>query len=297
MNTDSLDWSTWHSLHPGPRLIVTGAVHGIETCGMTAILRLREAFASGQRQLRRGRLTLVPVCNPLALRLGRREGESDLNRRIRVHRAPETNEQRIANVLAPLLLEHDLLLDLHSFQSPGQAFAVIGPDAPFEAAAQETELARHVGVERCVEGGPIATARPALPEEGASTCKFMRAHGRPGITVECGQHDDAEAPEIAYRAIENTLAWLGLIEAPPPPPRQPLALRFAETILRRAEGDHFTRPWQSFDAVRAGEPVGEFADGETLRAPRDGYLVFPDPLAAPGAEWLYFADATPRFAR
>lgn len=291
-----LSWQTWRSLNPGPRLMVTGAVHGVETCGERAIRRLQSELADGMHPLQRGQLTLLPICNPLAFRLGRREGEGDLNRKLKLRSHPASFEEHVANVLCPLLLEHDILLDLHSFQSPGQAFVVLGPAAPFVKSHEEVELARHLGVSRFVEGSPIHAVLPVPPEDGTSTAIFMRANGRYGVTLECGQHDDPAAPEIAYRAILNALALYQLIEAPAPAPvAAPVAVRFRQTILRRGEADRFSRAWQSFDAVEAGELVGTFGDGEELRAERDAYLLFPDPLARPGTEWIYFADAGERF--
>ncbi|XLM20406.1 succinylglutamate desuccinylase/aspartoacylase family protein, partial [Chromobacterium piscinae] len=62
-----------------------------------------------------GRLTLVPVANPLAYRLGQRGGERNLNRNLAPNPSPQDYEDHVANWLCPLLAEHDVLLDLHSF--------------------------------------------------------------------------------------------------------------------------------------------------------------------------------------
>ena len=47
------------------------------------------------------------------------------------------------------------------------------------------------------------------------------------ITLECGQHDDPNAPEIGYRAILNAMAHLAMIEAPRPEPRTDIEVRLA----------------------------------------------------------------------
>ena len=36
----------------------------------------------------------------------------------------------------------------------------------------------------------------------------MRSIGGSALTLECGQHEDPAAPDVAYRAIVNTLAHL-----------------------------------------------------------------------------------------
>ena len=66
--------------------MVLGGVHGDETCGTVGIERVVAELDAGALQLLRGQLTMVPVANPLARRLGRREGERNLNRLFRPSR-------------------------------------------------------------------------------------------------------------------------------------------------------------------------------------------------------------------
>ena len=143
---------------PGPRLIVTGAVHGNEVCGTQAIRRIAEEFDRGELVLQRGLLTLVPVCNPLAYALQRRHGDRNLNRALGPTDSPREYEDQLANWLCPLLASHDVLLDLHSFQGGGQAFVMVGPrnnDGPIEPfvhADAEEALVRCLGVQRAASG-------------------------------------------------------------------------------------------------------------------------------------------------
>jgi succinylglutamate desuccinylase len=58
---------------------------------------------------------------------------------------------------------------------------------------------------------------------------------------------------------------------------------------REHAGDSFTREWRSFDAVKAGELIGMRQSGEKVKAPHDGFVVFPNPRAEPGQEWFYMA--------
>ncbi|HEY1090637.1 MAG TPA: succinylglutamate desuccinylase/aspartoacylase family protein, partial [Burkholderiaceae bacterium] len=114
-------------LQTGPKLLVSAAVHGNEICGIAAIQRVIEEFDNGVLMLKKGTLTLLPTVNPLAHRLGRREGERNLNRNMRVNPIPQDFEDRISNQLCPWLAWADVLLDLHSFNNPGPAFAMLGP--------------------------------------------------------------------------------------------------------------------------------------------------------------------------
>lgn len=299
-------------LAPGPRLIVLGAVHGNEICGTRAIERVRGELDAGRWQLRRGTLSLVPVANPLAYANGTRNGQRNLNRRLLPTDTPREFEDHLANRLCPWLAAHDVLLDLHSFRGPGEPFVLRGPAdndgplEPFAHAAAEARLAEHLGPRRIVEGWMTVYAEGAarrrargLTDEadvsyGIGTTEYMRSQGGYGVTLECGQHEDPAAPEVAYRAIRQTVGLLGLADLPDfepvPASRAFERLRLATVVDRDHAGDRFVRPWASFDALRAGEPVAERADGSLWCAPRDGRIVFPDTSARPGHEWFYFAE-------
>ncbi len=296
-------------LLPGPRLIVLGGVHGNEVCGPIAIRRVLAEFERGERVVRRGLLTFVPLANPLAAQQGSREGERNLNRRLAPSADPQDYEDHVANVLCPWLAAHDVLLDLHSFHTAGRPFAMIGPPdnpgplEPFAHADAETRLAMHLGPTRLVEGwldtyargverrrARGASAFEADPGYGIGTTEYMRSCGGYGITLECGQHEDPEAPEVAYRAIGQALAVLGLTgDVPQPPASEFQLLTLTDVTDRLHPGDRFAREWSSFDAVRSGEPIGIRHDGTVLHAPGDGHVVFPNPRSEPGQEWFYFA--------
>ncbi|WP_436178356.1 hypothetical protein [Acidovorax sp. LjRoot66] len=67
------------------------------------------------------------MTNPYAYQQRTRQGDRNLNRNLRVGAQPADYEDQIANVLCPLLDAHDVLLDLHSFHTPGQPFTMVGP--------------------------------------------------------------------------------------------------------------------------------------------------------------------------
>ncbi len=304
------------ALRPGPRLIVTGAVHGNETAGTKGIRRVIDEIERGEIDIVRGTVTFVPVCNPLAYNQQRRMGERNLNRRLQPSATPQDFEDRIANVLCPLLAEHEVLLDLHSFRSPGEPFVMRGPAdnegslEPFAHAKAEAALAAHLGVRRVVEGWMSAYAEGLArrkargltpggvhedPSYGVGTTEWMRSQGGYGVTLECGQHDDPHGSEVAYHAIRQTLALLRLADLPLAAPAQPFeCLRLAEVIDRHAEGDRFAKPWTSFDPLAAGELIAVRADGTEVRAPEAGYIVFPEVGALPWHEWFYWAQVSGR---
>jgi len=307
-------------LQQGPRLIITGAVHGNETCGTKAILKVMGEIDSGALHVKAGSVTFVPVTNPLAYQLNQRSGERNLNRNLFPNDAPQDFEDQIANWLCPLLAQHEVLLDLHSFNAQSQPFVMVGPRnnegtlQPFKHAEKERALARRLGVRRFVDGW-LATYGQGVQRRmksgdasqlqlvlryGMGTTEYMRSTGGYALTLECGQHADPAAPDVAYKAIMNTLAFLGVIEAPQP---EPIALEEMEALSMVAvydkldAGDKFVRTWASFDTVAKGDQIGTRADGTPVTAEFDGKILFPDVNAAPNAEWYYLTRANTEFER
>jgi predicted deacylase len=307
------------SPQPGARLVVLGAVHGDETCGTRAIERVVAELDAKTLTLVKGRVTFVPVTNPLAYAEKRRAGDRNLNRKLQPTPDPREYEDHVANWLCPLLAEHEVLLDLHSFRAPGVPFVFIGPRdnsgplEPFARAACEEALALRLGVGRVVDGWlatyAAGTARrrelAAYPDAvldldpayGIGTTEYMRSVGGSAVTLECGQHEDPRAPDVAYTAIVNTLAHLGLIDAADPAPAPRIeSLSLCEVVDRTSGGDAFVKPWRSFDAVGAGERIGTRGDGTPVVAPFDGVVVFPNADAQVGQEWFYLARPSDRCA-
>lgn len=304
----------------GPRLIVTGAVHGNETCGTKAILRVMEEIDRGSLVVRNGSVTFVPITNPLAYQLARRSGDRNLNRNLFPKDAPQDFEDQIANWLCPLLAQHDVLLDLHSFNAQSQPFVMVGPRnndgslQPFKHAQQERALARRLGVHRFVDGwlatygqgvqrrmrGSAAAELETVLRYGVGTTEFMRTTGGYALTLECGQHADPAAPDVAYRAIMNTLAFLKVIDAPAPEPVPLESMEYLSMVVvhdRLDPADQFSRTWSSFEPLAKGDLIGTRADGTPVTAEFDGKILFPDVNAAPNNEWYYMTRAGSDFER
>ncbi len=309
---------TFTSPNPGKKLIVLGAVHGSEKCGTVAIRRALAEFETGAHSLARGVVTFVPITNPKAYAQNTRNGDRNLNRRLRPEAVPKEFEDHVANWLCPLLKQHDVLLDLHSFQAEGQAFATLGPEnnqdalEPFRWATEEMALIQRLGVSRAVDGWLSTyavgverrreTRRSEVgsndldPQYGVGTTEYMRSQGGYAITLECGQHSDPAAPDVGYRAILNTLAHLRLIDEPDPQPNTKMeGLRLHQVIDKVHVDDAFARSWKSFDPLMKGELIGTRNNGEQFFAQENGWIVFPNAAAAAGTEWFYLATANPRF--
>ncbi|QNA88825.1 succinylglutamate desuccinylase [Massilia sp. Dwa41.01b] len=307
-------------LGEGPSVIIMGATHGNEICGVEAIRRVMAQLDSGELRIVAGSLTFVPIVNPLAYARNERNGDRNLNRNLFPKDAPQDFEDRIANWLCPLLAQHDVLLDLHSFNAAkGEPFVMVGPlnnDGPLEPfahAEKERALARRPGVRRFVTGwmaaygggvqrrtrGDAAELETVL-RYGVGTTEYMRTTGGYALTLECGQHLDPQAPEVAYRAIMNTLAHLKLIDAPDPEPLpfdEMEALQMVVVHDKLHADDAFVKPWASFDPVEEGEQIGTRADGTPVLAEFSGRILFPDARARANSEWYYLTRPNPQFGR
>lgn len=303
-----------HGLQAGPKLLVLGAVHGNESCGPKAIARIVEDCRAGRLLIARGEVTFVPVTNPKAYRQNTREGDRNLNRDLRERLQPVDNEDRIGRRLCALLREHEVLLDVHSFRGEGEPFVFFGPEdntGPLELfrhGAAELSLASCLGVPVAIHGWldnyvQIIAARerlnlpPLSVTEGFGTTEFMRFAGGYGVTLECGQHDDPASVETGYAAIRNTLAHLGLIDAPAPAPALACVIQMTEVVICEAEGDRVAQGWKTGDRVPAGALLATRADGTAVTAPSDGFVIFPSATAKPGEPICHFGVASPRRPR
>lgn len=307
-------------LGQGPRVIIMGATHGNEVCGTKAIRRVMEEIDSGKLHIANGSVTFVPIVNPLAYAKNTRSGDRNLNRNLFPKEHPQDFEDQIANWLCPLLAQHDVLLDLHSFNAKtGEPFVMVGPVnndgplEPFKHADKERALARRLGVRRFVSGwmaaygggvqrrsrGNAAELETVL-RYGVGTTEYMRTTGGYALTLECGQHEDPAAPEVAYRAIVNTLTFLKLIDAPEPAPvpfEEMEALQMVVVHDKLDAKDEFIRSWASFDPVAEGEQIGTRADGTPVVAEFAGRILFPDTNAGANQEWYYMTRPNPDFGR
>ena len=302
---------------PGPKFVITGAVHGNETCGTVAINRVLEDIDVQRLRIVSGCVTFVPITNPLAYANGERTGDRNLNRNLYPIASPVDFEDHVANWLCPLLAQHDVLLDLHSTRAMNPAFAMLGPVnnngalQPFAHYEKERAMAAHLGVHRFVDGWLDTYAlgverRRTLAEAtgtslnplntdsryGVGTTEYMRSVGGYAITLECGQHDDPRSPEVGYQAILNTLAFLGISDGQRPTAVDEIEhLHMVDVIDKHAVGDTFSREWASFNKLAKGDLIGTRADGTALQAQTDGYILFPDAKSLPGNEWYYLAQA------
>jgi predicted deacylase len=272
----------WDSGVPGPRVLLTALVHGNEICGAIALDALLDEVAAGWRP-RRGRLVVAfanvaayerfDPANPFASRCV----DEDLNRvwADEVLLGPRDSvELRRARELRPFVDASDSVLDIHSMSEPCAPLMVCGTVDKNALWARQLGLPEYLLVDtghpaglRMIERGPFGD--PRAPERA--------------LLIECGQHWERAAADIAHDALTRFLGLTGLADEAwvrrrirlPLPPRQRL-VRVTEAVVAATPGFRFLVPAVGLGVVaKAGTPIA--VDGDrTVRAPYDDtVLVMP----------------------
>lgn len=283
-----LDIRHFDTQKAGPRLVILGGVHGNEICGPIALQRVIKEIESGVLALEAGKLTLVPICNPRAYAEDKRFIDRNLNRAFRIREKPEKYEEFLMNELAPVLQNCDMLVDIHSYTAGGPPFALRGPDGE-KASAEETLIA-HLYIATVVYGWEHVYENLAIQEDkeqSVGTIEYARRFGATAVTIECGQHRDAAAPDVAYNAIKGALKYSGVCPSLKLGPASALTrIRMKQLVIKERLGG-FTKDWKHLDTVRRGEHLATFEDGTPIFAPFDARMVMPNAKCPIGQEWFY----------
>ena len=152
---------------PGPRLLITGGVHGDEFEPMAAVRRLMREIRAEELG---GRVTLVPVVNEPAFRRGHRTAEDDLDLARTCPGNPAGSlTERIAWELSQLIRAADYYIDLHTGGTRLTVLPLTGytlhPNA--EVLEKQRRMARAFGLpliwgsDPSLEGRSLSVARDA----------------------------------------------------------------------------------------------------------------------------------------
>jgi predicted deacylase len=192
---------------PGPHVLVCALTHGNEICGAIALDRLLRASV----RPRRGHLTLA-FNNVAAYRefdprypIASRYIDEDFNRLWH----PETldgQRQSIelerARALRPIVDAADFLLDLHSMQYATAPLMLAG------LLERSRELARRIGIPELIMCDAGHAAGPRMRDYGGFGDP---ASAKTALLIECGQHWERRAAEVAIDVMLRFLVALGSV--------------------------------------------------------------------------------------
>jgi predicted deacylase len=269
-----------------PRVAIIGSIHGNEPCGLRAIERLTKELTANELQLDHGTLYLVHG-NPHATQLRERHTPDgvDLNRLFdyRFETSLPSSlwayEHYRALELRPLLETVDVLLDLHSTTAPAPAFGIVSP------LAESRALAAALGLGYITEGWD----GPGLLADRVVSAPLTR-RGQPAVSVECGQHADAGAVDVAYRCIRRALDYLGLLPTLDRADSDACTrLRLNAAVKRPSAGFRFVQPLTSMQQLPAGALIGRDQD-LALTVNRQCYVIMPNDTVPVGEDMIYIAQ-------
>jgi predicted deacylase len=264
---------------PGPSVLVQALTHGNEICGAIALNGLLQ---QGFRPAR-GRLVLAfanieayarfDPADPFPSRCV----DEDFNRvwaDATLNGARDSVELRRARALRPFVDAADFVLDIHSMSEPCSPLMVCGTADKNAAYARELGVPAfllldtgHPAGLRMVERGPFSD--PASPKRA--------------LLIECGQHWEAAAADVAVDALARFLGLTGLADAAwvaahtrlPLPPVQRL-VRVTQAVVAQSSDFRFLVPTVGLSVIpKAGTAIA-VDGGRSVTTPYDDtVLVMP----------------------
>lgn len=267
----------------GPKLLMTGGVHGDEFEPMAAIRRLIDRFSSDENlaQSLRGTVTLVPVVNEAAFLLGHRYAEDGLDlARVCPGRADGSITERTARALSDLIESTDYYIDLHTGGTEYTVLPLTGYAIHHDATildaqrrmARAFNLSTVWGTAGNLDGRSLSVARdanvPAIYTEyfGSATC-----------------HEEGV---VAYvDGCLNVMSMLGMLD------REPVEDRIERVVEDPRPGSghmqvcnpspitgYFEPAVELGDAVQAGDVLGTVfnltgSDRQTITAQQTGIVL------------------------
>lgn len=267
---------------PGPVVHVQALTHGNEICGAIALDALLQQVQAGWRP-RRGTLTLAFANVEAYARFDPADPypsrcvDEDLNRvwADEVLFGPrDSRELRRARELRPFVDAAASLLDIHSMGEPCAPLMVCG------TVDKNAAYSRRLGVPEVLL---IDTGHPAglrMVERGGFGDPASPRHA---VLIECGQHWERSAADVATDALVRFLGLEGLADAAwvaantrvPRPARQRL-VRVTEAVVARSRDFRFLLPTQGLGVVpKAGTPLAQDGDHVWTAPYDDCVLVMP----------------------
>ncbi|MEG1833063.1 MAG: succinylglutamate desuccinylase/aspartoacylase family protein [Burkholderiaceae bacterium] len=264
---------------PGPTVLVQALTHGNEICGAIALdWLLREGIKPARGQL------IVAFANIAAYERfdpadpnASRYVDEDFNRvwdDETLFGPRDSVELARARELQPFVDAADYLLDIHSMHQACRPIMVCGTHDKGADFARE-----------------LAVPGDLLIDTGHPAGRRMRDRGgfgdpashKSALLIECGQHWEASAADVAIDTLVRFLAVTGIVDAEwtgehlriDPPARQRL-VRVTEPVVAKSAEFRFLVPIEGLSVVpKAGTPIAQDGNHIWLSPYDDTVLVMP----------------------
>ncbi len=254
---------------PGPTALLTGACHGDEYEGPTALLEWSNRFADGRIALDRisGRIIIVPMMNYAAFCAGQRTSpidHGDLNR-VFPGRVDGSATQRIADYFQRVLLPMaDYVLDLHS---GGKTLQFL----PFAAVHSLADVAQQARCEAAMRAfaAPYCVLMTEL-DGGGMYDRAAESQGKVFVTTELGGGGatTVRSNEIARTGVGNFLSHAAILRQPPRPRRSVrLEMPASGCFITAEHAGLLEMLIDPGDRLAAGQPVARIYAAQRCGAP------------------------------
>ena len=270
---------TFDSGRAGPHLMINALTHGNEVCGAIIV----EALLDRGLHPRLGQLTLSFANVPAYVRFdplhpdGSRFVDQDFNRvwdaGVLDDKRLDSHELRRARELRPIVDEVDLLLDLHSMHERSSPLIMAGP---LDKAA---DLGRALG-------RPDIIIRDAGHSDGRRLRDYGEfadpASAKNALVIECGQHWELGAVDVARTSTARFLELAGVIERSdldeswwidPSSDHSSRVIQISDAVVATSMDFRFAQPFVGLERLpEAGTVIG-WQDGQPVRTPYDDCIL------------------------
>ena len=271
----------------GPRLSLIAGIHGCEYSSIAAVTRFVNELDTSELV---GTITAVPVVSMQSFRQRSPfvvpvDGKN-LNRCFPGSYGGTYSDVLARSIFDELIAPADVLIDLHG----GDMVEALEPFTIYQASPVE-ERTHGIAV---AFGLPYVVRQEPLPGGlGGMTCNAAAEAGISAIIAEAGGRGQLEEDVVTLLAegVRNVLRHLDMLPGGPPPPRPDLRTVGSFVWLRCAHEGWWDAAVGSGDEVAEGELLGRMRDLwgdelETIRAPRDGVVLFVTTSPAVAADGL-----------
>ncbi|MFQ5838691.1 MAG: succinylglutamate desuccinylase/aspartoacylase family protein [Thermoplasmata archaeon] len=262
---------------PGPSVFIGCTIHGDEVTGQASVWRLREHLASVEM---RGRLTIIPVMNPLGFNYNVRGipmSTTDLNRLYPGDPHGSSSERTTARVWS-IARQHDFIVDVHTAGWCIPHILVDPVGGELRDRVEEFALASGITVLQEYE-----EERYQLQNLAASLPGVALKEGKVSLTVELGGFKgiDWASVNAGYVCLRNMLVNSGVIEGKPEAITSAPVIRelgYRRTSIFAPKGGILRYDEAPGARVRKDALIAELRDVygravEEVRSPKDGFII------------------------
>lgn len=225
-------------------------------------------------------VTFIPICNPEWYKQSKRFISQNLARIFDAYTDPDIYEKKLSTIIAPYVEHADAILDIHSGNADNSCFVF-----------QDYDESEYFQLSNSLWPDLIVHGRPAMypNDEGKDITSHARKFWIPSVVIECWQHQDPAAVDIAYQAIKNFMSNYRLIDMEHKKAWIPKTNLMMKKKYMMEKPGSFAKGWKNGDDFVAGELIAVYEDGEQIIAAEDGNIILPKHYANFGEERFYFA--------